>query len=1722
MSSLVRSLISAQRQDVIWEDTVKKFAFGEFDASEENVREVLLIISSFVFTRKVERKVIDFWLFLVSKARKLFERELDIELAMALVRTCSTVVQIAKWIPELEDKAIDAILGSGAESVGEFVEFVRAPIVDRSGELFFEELRRVNYQPKLPSAESFVRFGLLLTTFRLGIELKRVADLNKEYFAGQIGGELLVVRWVYYLCFVQFVKCPVNGGADSFFKKLLAAPHEISGPPETQDELFYWMISGNILKLENDAGLAPPVKEMMRCCRWPGRNSYLEHFSVINLLDTMSDCEACYRALSQLNISLENGDAEHVCWYWVERVTVWTWEFVNFESFDAEIFGMLLQLGQKAVQISRATNLDFVVQIPVSGESVEPVDAPKSFPLSEDYHSDWKGAKAINDFYQEHKESFSSPTYMETFARAFQFAYGDMGESDTFSCLTQDGHDLEFTRNTVTDGKIPEVDIAKAMMFCTLRYIHEQMTRKRQPRVCGKDDFSGDVTINRFVASLVYFDTPLTQVPNGYDVLLHYLVTINRNLYPGRGAQGIHVPRLWNNGECSYGNDINQLRNLDSKSFFAENPKREIIHYHSALGVTSASVSLLDQPSCLPLLSDRYLHHRLLKIFLGPKGVSSWDKCDFECDIETTAQFYWTYSIPDDKEFCSKLLSILHRKLVHIVLDMMGPDRYHLAFTSNSMTKAVSMMKSRIFFIENLDRIDCIQTMIAIVLRQIAKLEAWSQIDSFVLSDLSRCSLLHFAIPDHVKASLPSRTVLWSYLGSYLSRSMLAVHDGDFYSLVKFCSEMNIELDELSDAACDKIDKCQLEELLPFVNVRNIKAIMNAVRSLLTKDDIIHEIWASVLRQTGTCIPLFKLLPWNRDLVHSLIDATPPDVFTQQCGSEELARICVTLQKHLPHFRTEQLEQSQEPDSQMDWPEERKQQIPDEPCSQGVNLWEEKPMDKICEKHGENDSRIGFFCYDCDRRVHPRLICPYCAVNCHKGHRIAFGAYDARYTCCCSEICGCPRNGQEPDSVSVQKLVGLFLAFSKCPLGKRLDISSGYLPSRLLEYNAQTIKLGMPVESGTEGRVEFEKTSRILVNLEEIEQSYGTDGNVTKACQTRIDAALTRFCTTGGNLLFVANGNSIITYHRRSFARKSTFRIGVRPFLLSCQQLDHDKVLLAVAGLSDIEVYTVDKYGSAELLSTREASEPEAFIVSMEWIGKQHLAVLFRRSLEIYNLSKPQQRMVPFELFSLTIQDTSCTSVIYVEHAGHLTAVIALHNGRLVAQPVLTSSTGIVAPMSNFLPWKSRFVSIAIGQYKECNLMFLSAPGVNLHIYRLSEIWNENVQEIAHVGFENSGGETRFLGVYPGCETMLLFVHPHTNTLYTMEITDSSIDVSKIRIMSPIFHFFGRSRVSYGYFESNNKFYAIFGDGQLAKLTPCSPAQEYAEYRVPPTFWMQAEIATRHTSHITGTDPSQNYNTLYSNGVAYFRRGTMQRTLTYHPNEPQDCIVGVMLSFGNHRRCNRPDWVSVNGRKYDTSREENYMFPLMPRDIRPGQKMDLQFPNGSVDRISEITMQSTVVFTMPYDKIRGIISSARPQFAWKQNPLSLLDFCDEDLSETDEIRNAVWQFAKTVKVNPGDVIPDNYYTDLARVVYTNPNFSLSARNILVRLCRANQDGLRIWIETLQNVLKEGAVDPALWPYVWQDLLLCNDLSSLSEDIWSSEPEIGCPGSVVAAFSTQMV
>ena len=187
----------------------------------------------------------------------------------------------------------------------------------------------------------------------------------------------------------------------------------------------------------------------------------------------------------------------------------------------------------------------------------------------------------------------------------------------------------------------------------------------------------------------------------------------------------------------------------------------------------------------------------------------------------------------------------------------------------------------------------------------------------------------------------------------------------------------------------------------------------------------------------------------------------------------------------------------------------------------------------------------------------------------------------------------------------------------------------------------------------------------------------------------------------------------------------------------------------------------------------------------------------------------------------------------------------------------------------------------------------------------------------------------------------------------------------------------------------------------------------------------------------------------------------------------------------------------------------------MPHEVRPGQSLDLEFPNDT----REVTMQEAAVFTMPFEKIQGIVNQAVFEATWGA-PTSLLDFSDRDILENAAATGRyLGRLSKALLVKDTDVIPDQYYKELVRIVYTVPDASLAARNVLVRLCRVHGDGKRHWESGLKEVMAEGCIAEGLWAYAWRDMIVIGGQSGISDDIWSSSPPIGCGGSVLSAFMT---
>jgi hypothetical protein len=234
--------------------------------------------------------------------------------------------------------------------------------------------------------------------------------------------------------------------------------------------------------------------------------------------------------------------------------------------------------------------------------------------------------------------------------------------------------------------------------------------------------------------------------------------------------------------------------------------------------------------------------------------------------------------------------------------------------------------------------------------------------------------------------------------------------------------------------------------------------------------------------------------------------------------------------------------------------------------------------------------------------------------------------------------------------------------------------------------------------------------------------------------------------------------------------------------------------------------------------------------------------------------------------------------------------------------------------------------------------------------------------------------------------------------------------------------------------------------------------------------------------------------------------------MSCHVNDPSDCIVGVMLSFGSHGEDHRPSWVSLNGRKYDTSAERNYLFPLLLREVKPGAKVDLEF---APDSRAEIAMQSVILF--------GIKANELPcgsAFDWKVDSWSLTDFSDDVCAVNEEPETTFNAIAMAVDAQPDDDVDEGLVHALVGIMYSQARLTLMARSILVRLCNAKPEVIRMWGAGLKSVLMEKRVAETLWDWVWRDFELFDDeiRQQLRPFVWDGNPDLGSLQSIVGAFA----
>jgi hypothetical protein len=269
-------------------------------------------------------------------------------------------------------------------------------------------------------------------------------------------------------------------------------------------------------------------------------------------------------------------------------------------------------------------------------------------------------------------------------------------------------------------------------------------------------------------------------------------------------------------------------------------------------------------------------------------------------------------------------------------------------------------------------------------------------------------------------------------------------------------------------------------------------------------------------------------------------------------------------------------------------------------------------------------------------------------------------------------------------------------------------------------------------------------------------------------------------------------------------------------------------------------------------------------------------------------------------------------------------------------------------------------------------------------------------------------------------------------------------------------------------------------------------------------------------SEITGTDTTQDYNTLYNDSVAFFHTNVREKVLNFHVKDPALAIVGLMLSFGHHDCDQRPPYAMLKGRKYGTRTERNHMFVLMPHEVRPGEKVSLSFP-AKQDR--DIVLQSAAIFVIKADQMAQFLTAWAGR-DWLANPRHLLEFRDSRKGEKTAAATA-YRVVMAIAATAEEVVGEELIRKVVEIMYSRPELAMAARSVMVRLATVRKEVLAHWGDGLKSTLEEGKVAKESWGTVRRDFALFpSELQRrLQELVWEISPPTGSTDAILAAFGS---
>jgi hypothetical protein len=201
----------------------------------------------------------------------------------------------------------------------------------------------------------------------------------------------------------------------------------------------------------------------------------------------------------------------------------------------------------------------------------------------------------------------------------------------------------------------------------------------------------------------------------------------------------------------------------------------------SARGHRSASIELLSQPDSVPLLSDSYPQHRLLKLFShSSHDKVAIDSLDLDLTLEGTAEFLWRRRLPDDAPFCQCVLSSLYDLLASLTWDT-AKDVYPCVFLGMSGTQGRVLSEPKSFFDESHSLSDFLNTHLWVTLAHMRSLGY--DVDSAIGSDLTTHGYLADDVRELAGQPVLSRLVFCETAMTASSRYVDMVHPDQIPSI---------------------------------------------------------------------------------------------------------------------------------------------------------------------------------------------------------------------------------------------------------------------------------------------------------------------------------------------------------------------------------------------------------------------------------------------------------------------------------------------------------------------------------------------------------------------------------------------------------------------------------------------------------------------------------------------------------------------------------------------------------------------------------------------------------------------------------------------------------------------------------------------------------------------------------------------------------------------------